>query len=1365
MFSNKKKGLIAENKFAKNTMRFVFAFLSFFFVLTGKSFAETKQYKYIFDVGEGHKFTYTVEEDLSYKVTNPNRYKILNKELEGWTNVSYGYIGDDPSQPQQTMAGNIGCDLGQDSQKTIYNWCTYLQRITTSSSSRKFMKSLIIMFIEQGYDARLGDSGNAKDDVPYLRPGHADDNASDAVSDNDYNYSWYYDTYWANYDFKKAFDSTDYNKTPYVRSYLREDHIYLKNSEGQTVSLWDKITSDKTVLSYINLAIENGTATGTYFAPMKVEVSTIQQCDTLVWWYREGSYNEKERSILIDCAKNLGDKPLFTFKYSATGEFLEEPPYVLKTNENSQIVEFKDFEYHLNLSDAVSGNTIYVYPDFTGGSRKTCKNKFKQGKNCKEQTGQFYLACNGVSFAQTGAQYIYVTDFSQNNFYSTGKYNGTAYGDKVCTIPAEELNKIIIAEGGKLDDGLLFKYNNGYTFAYNPETGEISFFKTDDPAEVNYIGMNMNLKKMYAPFVDSPSKNVYGISLKADPRGRSLTGYKNIWDRIDYEYQYRLNVLTTANNRTVYNEQGEKYDVSWSMAERKKAMFYNLYEDADIDCLLSVRDLSEIAEGYRGDTKNTCIPVDKCPVIAEVSIRDWLEIEYKSECDEASKHAKIVSESNSLTAALKSIEETRKEMVPFIEMLFRYARPLILFLVLISICMTAIYSIISHNDPEKRAYVKVRIKNIAVGILVFAVSALIVALCIEYFNQAADMMFVEETDMDLNITSPYSMDKNWLLKILLKLIGVIANAIKWVIDFLATRMLRLDQREVDLANCIFGVENGGGVTLYPFEEQEWTMYMFGYQMLSILAVAFVAIAIVKNIVMILIGAGDAEKMTLVKQDFLRVFIAIMAVIFVPYCVRLMLTIVNNLVLLLPVSANAFNLDFKQYNDLEPICNLIYYIIEIKVYLAFVVRKVMIAFLLIATPVIFGIWAISDKFRSFNLWLGEMMTNIFMQFTYGFAFFFLVMVISNTKNPIVLLMMLSMLMKLADFVKDSLQGLFNQWGGINETGIAEEAFRDISGAPAKVWGVANDVRKKAGSDLMKASKAWDKTGTSKASKNLNNVGAVLSGNFRGIKTEKDRLENIKKLSESTKGKSLRKEEASLQKQIEANLSLTGDVNAKQLYMKALEGNLTPEEVRNMKNAGGVLGSIADLATVKDDLKSYDSKIKEIDKSIDEIGGLATLRGSVSKEVLGELKKQSKEEKNNVADIYEHTLDDFDRLEDQMNETIDKLSNPELSSEDKTKEEATLKHVLEQVIDKAQIISEVSVELNMTGGLERMEKIKNAQASAVREKANRFDKELKTEAMDSIQTTQDNFETLENRMKTEDNAPKDISQKEIPPTSNN
>ncbi|MCQ2748591.1 MAG: hypothetical protein MJ246_00830 [Clostridia bacterium] len=51
-------------------------------------------------------------------------------------------------------------------------------------------------------------------------------------------------------------------------------------------------------------------------------------------------------------------------------------------------------------------------------------------------------------------------------------------------------------------------------------------------------------------------------------------------------------------------------------------MFFNLYEDADIDCLLSVRDLTGIAESCRGDHEITTIPLQDCPVIAEVSIRD-----------------------------------------------------------------------------------------------------------------------------------------------------------------------------------------------------------------------------------------------------------------------------------------------------------------------------------------------------------------------------------------------------------------------------------------------------------------------------------------------------------------------------------------------------------------------------------------------------------------------------------------------------------------------------------------------------------------------------------------------------------------------
>ncbi|MCQ2748588.1 MAG: hypothetical protein MJ246_00815 [Clostridia bacterium] len=302
-------------------------------------------------------------------------------------------------------------------------------------------------------------------------------------------------------------------------------------------------------------------------------------------------------------------------------------------------------------------------------------------------------------------------------------------------------------------------------------------------------------------------------------------------------------------------------------------------------------------------------------------------------------------------------------------------------------------------------------------------------------------------------------------------------------------------------------------------------------------------------------------------------------------------------------------------------------------------------------------------------------------------------------------------------------------------------------------VTNNV----GKTLVNASKQYDKTGTTVAAKRVHNAGMILQGNVRGLRTERDRLDAIKKRNKIGAEKKLRKTEAQLIKEIETEMPLRGNVNSDRMYMKAREGTLTQDEIDNLRREGGLSAKIADYASTRNEIKENEKEMKALGQQIDSLGGLSALQGSVSKETLANLKAQSGEANNNVAEIYEHTLDEFDRLEDKMYKTIEKIEDPSTSSEDRTKEQANLKTILEQVIDKAQIISEVSVELNMTGGAERMEKIRNAQSSAVREKANRFDKELKTEAMDSIQATQDNLETLENREKNGENAPKIVTKK--------
>ncbi|MCQ2748594.1 MAG: hypothetical protein MJ246_00845 [Clostridia bacterium] len=85
-----------------------------------------------------------------------------------------------------------------------------------------------------------------------------------------------------NCDFKEEFDSKSGGKTPYNRTYLNGNHVYLKKDAGP-LSLSEKLCSDKTVLSYINLAIENGTQTGAYFQSMKQEEDTTRAGDALVW--------------------------------------------------------------------------------------------------------------------------------------------------------------------------------------------------------------------------------------------------------------------------------------------------------------------------------------------------------------------------------------------------------------------------------------------------------------------------------------------------------------------------------------------------------------------------------------------------------------------------------------------------------------------------------------------------------------------------------------------------------------------------------------------------------------------------------------------------------------------------------------------------------------------------------------------------------------------------------------------------------------------------------------------------------------------------------------------------------------------------
>ncbi|MCQ2748580.1 MAG: hypothetical protein MJ246_00775 [Clostridia bacterium] len=60
-----------------------------------------------------------------------------------------------------------------------------------------------------------------------------------------------------------------------------------------------------------------------------------------------------------------------------------------------------------------------------------------------------------------------------------------------------------------------------------------------------------------------------------------------------------------------------------------------------------------------------------------------------------------------------------------------------------------------------------------------------------------------------------------------------------------------------------------------------------------------------------------------------------------------------------------------------------------------------------------------------MWIGELVTNVATQFCYALVFFTASLIIYKDESPFVLLIMFLMFIKLADFFKDSLQGLVNK----------------------------------------------------------------------------------------------------------------------------------------------------------------------------------------------------------------------------------------------------------------------------------------------------------------------------------------------------
>lgn len=630
---------------------------------------------------------------------------------------------------------------------------------------------------------------------------------------------------------------------------------------------------------------------------------------------------------------------------------------------------------------------------------------------------------------------------------------------------------------------------------------------------------------LYSSYTNDQGVNErsFKVSLSKVENGTNINKNSTFYKHTDYENQSNSNYAAVLiagqplesdidDTKTAFERLIENFSVNTS--QQIFLQFYDPYaSEYDRNQTRrgsSVSDTINLYDDSYGNEYFRNFMVDSSGKIISFELTGLFKEKYKAQIED-SKQEQLEAEKKKLSFQMLDAEELSENETKFYEALFRYSKPIIMFLILVVIMYTGIYSIMNSQDPKARALVKEKIKHILVGVVMFASVVLILWLCKSFMeSNFAKIQEVAETNIDSTVNVVEAeIEQSWLVDIVVSFINSIRSMIEWMINTILARIAGNGASVSDPFALVFNTGTAVDHTLAPFNKTEWERYMYGYRALEALSLALLALALIKVAAEHVINAGNAEKIAESKQSILRMGIAMLCIVLGPYIVRLILTLFNYLLLLVPLKDIDLELLFGDEGIIGAIAALLFRWVIFKIYLVFVVRKLMITFMLLITPVVFGLWAVSNKFRSLSLWIGELVTNAATQICYALVFFVASLIMFNGQSDFVTLILVMMFMQLADFFKDSLQGLVQKWGGINETGIAEGMASGILNVGKQTVSTTKKVVNTAGGGLQELSKKLDSDRVTDGGRVMHNVGAIMRGDLFGLETKSQTKKNISK----------------------------------------------------------------------------------------------------------------------------------------------------------------------------------------------------------------------------------------------------------------
>ena len=112
--------------------------------------------------------------------------------------------------------------------------------------------------------------------------------------------------------------------------------------------------------------------------------------------------------------------------------------------------------------------------------------------------------------------------------------------------------------------------------------------------------------------------------------------------------------------------------------------------------------------------------------------------------------------------------------------------------------------------------------------------------------------------------------------------------------------------------------------------------------------------------------------------------------------------------------------------------LLFSFINFKLNIMFVIRQFVITVLYIFTPFVTVMWVINENVNAAGIWLGEMLSNAFMQFSYAFVFTIFLSFAGENLHWAKSIIWAMMCLSVADVIRNSVQSLQTRLSGIDES---------------------------------------------------------------------------------------------------------------------------------------------------------------------------------------------------------------------------------------------------------------------------------------------------------------------------------------------